>query len=111
MSGRSYPTTPDRRYFVVRGRLWRASNPALEPELRERLVNELMNARRAVGAARRKSDHAAEAAAHEAVDRAKVALGERGSVWWDDGAPDLNRHMARTGPYAQWYASLPEEQR
>lgn len=111
MSSRSYPTTPDGRYFVVRGRLWRASDPALEPERRERLVKELMNARRAVGAAKRKGDHAAEAAAHEAVDRAKVALGERGPVWWDDGAPDLNRHLARTGPYADWYASLPEEQR
>lgn len=111
MSGRSYPTTPDGRYFVVRGRLWRTSNPALEPKVRERLVKELMDARRAVGAARRTSDHAAETAAREAVDRAKVALGERGPVWWDDGAPDLNRHMARTGPYAQWYASLPEEQR
>ncbi|MEC3950169.1 hypothetical protein [Sphingobium sp. HWE2-09] len=111
MNGRSYPTTPDGRYFVVRGRLWRTSNPALEPELRERLVKELMDARRAVGAARRNADHAAETAAHEAVDRAKVALGERGPVWWDDGAPDLNRHMTRTGPYAQWYASLPEEQR
>ncbi len=109
MSSRSYPITPDGRYFLVRGRLWRATNPALEPEVREHLVKELMDARRAVGSARRKTDHAAEAAAHEAVDRAKVALGERGPVWWDDGAPDLNRHMARTGPYAQWYASLPQE--
>jgi hypothetical protein len=23
------------------------------------------------------------------------SLGERGPVWWGDGAPDLNRHMAR----------------
>ena len=111
MSSRSYPTTPDGRYFVVRGRLWRASDPALEPERRERLVKELMNARRAVGAAKRKGDHAAEAAAHYARAPAKVALDERGPVWWDDGAPDLNRHLARTGPYADWYASLPEEQR
>lgn len=96
---------------MVRGRLWRTSDPALEPDERERLVKELMKARRAVGAARREGNHAAETAAHEAVDRAKVALGERGPVWWDDGAPDLNRHLARTGPYAQWYASLPEEQR
>ena len=96
---------------MVRGRLWRTSAPALEPDERERLVKELMKARRAVGAARREGNHAAETAAHEAVDRAKVALGERGPVWWDDGAPDLNRHLARTGPYAQWYASLPEEQR
>ncbi len=106
MSKDSYPTTPDGRYFVVRGRLWRASNPALEPDVRERLVHELMAARRAVGVAKRSGDSAAEAAAHDAVDRAKVALGERGPVWWEDGAPDLNRHLARTGPYADWYASL-----
>ena len=24
-----------------------------------------------------------------------MALGERGPVWWTDGAPDLNRQMAR----------------
>ncbi|HCS16987.1 MAG: hypothetical protein CMN25_11450 [Salinicola sp.] len=106
MSKDSYPTTPDGRYFVVRGRLWRASNPALEPDVRKRLVHELMAARRAVGINKRSGDCAAEAAAHDAVDRAKVALGERGPVWWEDGAPDLNRHLARTGPYADWYASL-----
>ncbi len=108
MSSRPYPVTPDGRYFVVRGRLWRMSNPALKPDERQRLVKELMDARRAVGAARRTADHVAETIAHEAVHQAKVALGERGPVWWDDGTPDLNRHLARTGPYAQWYASLPE---
>ena len=48
----------------------------------------------------------AEAAAHAAVNGAKKALGERGPVWWHDGAPDLNRHMARTTPYAAWYATV-----
>ena len=67
---------------------------------------ELMAARRAVAAARRKSDDHAATVAHEAVHRAKVALGERGPVWWDDGAPDLNRHMARTTSYAGWFAAL-----
>ena len=106
MSRREYPTTPDGRYFVVRGRLWRTSNPALAPAVHERLVGELMDARRAVRSAKRKGDREAETAAHDAVDRAKVALGERGPVWWDDDAPDLNRHLARTGPYAEWYAGL-----
>jgi hypothetical protein len=104
VSDRKYPTTPDGRYFVVRGRLWRTSNPALSPDERERLVKDLMAARRAVGVAKRKGDAEAEAKAHEDVDRVKVALGERGPVWWDDGAPDLNRHLARIGPYADWYA-------
>ena len=45
-----YPQTPDGRYFVVRGRLWRTSNPALDPAERERLVHDLMAARRAVRA-------------------------------------------------------------
>jgi len=110
-SDRHYPTTPDGRYFVVRGRLWRSSNPALAPTMRERLVKELMAARRAVGVAKRKGDAEAEAAAHDAVDHAKVALGERGPVWWADGAPDLNRHLVRTGPYAEWYDGLPKDDR
>lgn len=101
-----YPTTPDGRYFVVRGRLWRTSNPALAPDVRERLVKELMRARRGVATARSKADPDLEVAAHVAVDRAKVALGERGTVWWTDGATDLNRHMARNSPYADWFASL-----
>ncbi len=40
-----------------------------------------------------------------ALAQHKRALGERGPVWWDDGAPDLNRHLARTTPYAAWYAA------
>lgn len=100
------PITPDGRYLVVRGRLWRATNPALPPDERERLVAALMDARRRVGAARRAGARDEEARAHADVDAAKVALGERGPVWWDDGAPDLNRHLARTGPYAGWYAEV-----
>lgn len=106
MRERKYPTTPDGRYFVVHGRLWRTSNPSLSPSELDRLVKELMAARRAVGIAKRNGDEAGEATAHEDVERAKVDLGERGPVWWDDGAPDLNRHLARTGPYAEWYADL-----
>ncbi|MEG3178709.1 hypothetical protein U1872_20955 [Sphingomonas sp. RB3P16] len=97
--------TPDGRYIVVRGRLWRAANPHLEPGHRNALVDELMQARRAVASARRAG--VSEDRAHGAVQAAKVALGERGPVWWEDGAPDLNRHMARTTSYADWYASGP----
>ena len=99
--------TPDGRYFVVRGRLWRRSNPALPPAERERLVRELMRARRAVRDALRAEDQAAERAARAAVHAAKVALGERGPVWWDDGAPDLTRRLARNTPYAAWWADRP----
>ena len=98
-----HPRTPDGRYFVVRGRLWRLSNPALSDEARARLVHDLMTARRAVLAAA--ADHGALATARAAVDAAKRALGERGPVWWDDGAPDYNRQAARNTPYAAWFAA------
>ncbi len=61
-----------------------------------------MNARRAVRAAR--GDPAKLSAARAAVDAAKIALGERGPVWWTDGAPDENRRMAQNTGYAGWYA-------
>lgn len=100
------PLTPDKRYIVVRGRLWRSLNPNLSEMKRQRLVADLMDARRAVAAARRVHDHVAETQAHEAVDREKQALGERGPVWWDGGAPDYNRHLVNNSPYAEWYAAL-----
>lgn len=100
-----YPVTPDGRYFVVRGRLWRLANPNLPEESRAALTRELMAARRAVGAALKSGDEPALRTARAAVDAAKRALGERGPVWWSDGAPDLNRHMARTTVYADWFAA------
>jgi hypothetical protein len=65
-----------------------------------------MTARRAVRAAKVISDHDAEIGAHHAVDAAKCALGERGEVWCTDGAPDLNRDMAKNSPYSAWYAEV-----
>ncbi|NDV86348.1 hypothetical protein GTW51_06505 [Aurantimonas aggregata] len=100
----NYPTTPDGRYFVVRGRLWRTSDPSLDPARRQALVDELMAARRAVRDA--KDDAAGKAEARARVDAAKRHLGERGPVWWDDGAPDLNRRMVEKTAYADWYESL-----
>lgn len=106
---RTYPTTPDGRYFVVRGRLWRSSDPGLAPQRRQMLVESLMQARRQVGAAKRAGDGHAERDARAAVDAAKRALGERGPIWWTDGAPDFNRRMAKNTPYADWYAALPPD--
>ena len=101
-----HPVTPDGRYFVVRGRLWRMANPHLGERDTSELVKRLMAARRAVRDAKAAADAESEAAAHRAVDDAKRALGERGPVWWPDGAPDLNRHMAKNTPYAEWYAEV-----
>ncbi|HEY1142259.1 MAG TPA: hypothetical protein VGE88_18950 [Lysobacter sp.] len=98
--------TPDSRYIVVRGRLWRAANPALPQSERDALTRTLMNARREVAAARRAGDDERLARARGQVDSAKVALGERGAVWWTDGAPDLNRRLVKNTPYASWFATL-----
>ena len=102
------PVTPDGRYFVVRGRLWRTSNPHLAPELRAQLVQDLMQARRAKQTAMRANDADAREHARQAVDKAKHALGERGEVWWTDGAPDYNRRMAKNTVYAEWWAGFGE---
>ncbi|TCM57270.1 hypothetical protein C8J36_10258 [Rhizobium sp. PP-F2F-G48] len=103
----THPRTPDGRYFVVRGRLWRTSNPGLPEDERVRLVSELMSARRAVREARGNPDRMA--LARVQVDAAKIALGERGPAWWTDGAPDYNRRLAKNTPYAAWHAALMAE--
>ena len=101
-----HPVTPDGRYFVVRGRLWRMTDPELPESERSRQTKRLMAARRAVRTAKIGHDHEAEAAAHRSVDEAKRALGERGPVWWTDASPDLNRRMAKNTPYAEWYGRI-----
>lgn len=101
-----HPTTPDGRYFVVKDQLWRCTNPALDEAERQRLVQELMTARRAVKAAKASGLAVDMQAARALVQKAKVALGERGPVWWQDGSPDFNRYKVHNTPYAQWYRSL-----
>lgn len=90
--------TPDGRYIVVRGRLWRATRPDLPEAERAAHVSELSSARRAI--------KAGDLTARARVQAAKVALGERGPVWWTDGAPDENRKLAKNSTYAAWYADL-----
>ena len=100
------PVTPDGRYLVVDGVLWRRTDPALGPKQRALLVEALMHARRDVGRALREKNPEAERAARARVHKAKVALGERGPPWWKDGAPDFNRHAVHNTPYAAWFQRL-----
>lgn len=86
-----YPTPPDGRYFVVKGQLWRCTNLALSEDVRQRLVDELMAARREVKAAKASGDPGQLKVARARVQTAKVALGERGPVWWDDGSEFVHR--------------------
>ena len=99
-----HPRTPDGRYFVVRGRLWRLSNPALDAHRRHELVRELMAARRAVRDAGEDGRLRVEARAR--VDAAKRTLGDRGLPWWNDGAPDYNRKLVKNTPYAAWFSEI-----
>ena len=98
-----YPVTPDGRYFVAKNVLWRRTDPSLPEDERQAHVRALMKARRAV---RDAETDEAEKAARAAVHDAKVALGERGPVWWDDGAPDYTRRAPKNTPYADWWASM-----
>ncbi|MHC8333603.1 hypothetical protein [Pseudomonas sp. LB3P25] len=101
-----YPTTPDGRHFVVKGKLWRCTTPSLTADARQRLVDELMAARGEVKAAKASGDSGQISAARTKVQKTKVELGERGPVWWDDGSPDFNRYQVANTPYADWYLSI-----
>lgn len=105
---KAYPKTPDGRYFVAKARLWRCTDPSLDDSTRRALIKSLMQARRAVMTARTEAE---KQAARADVDRAKRALGERGDVWWDDGAPDEGGRHPRNTSYAAWWAQLDEEAR
>lgn len=96
---RDVERTPDGRYVVVDGRRWRATDPAIPEDVAAALRQALMSARRAVGAALRAQDPAAERAARDRVQAAKVALGERGTPWWEQ-SDDERR--------ARWEAGLGE---
>ena len=65
-----------------------------------------MDGRRAKGTALRQGDRGKKIEAMAIIDEAKRALGERGPVWWQDGAPDYNRRLVADTPYAGWYAGV-----
>lgn len=105
---KDYPETPDGRYFVSKGRLWRRTDPSLPDAERRAAVKALMRARRAV----RDAETTAKARdARAAVQTAKERLGERGPVWWEDKAPDLTRHAPWNTDYADWWADLSDAEK
>ena len=96
--------TPDGRYSWFAAGCGAARIPTCPAEKRDALVRELMAARRAVKAALASGKPEELALARKAVDAAKIGLGERGPVWWTDGAPDLNRQKVSGSVYAEWWA-------
>ncbi len=106
MSRKDRPQTPDGRYFVARAKLCRMTNPALPDAERRAALKALMQARLAT----RRGGPGAEAA-RAAVDDAKRRLGERGPVWWSDGAPDEDGLDPAASTYAGWWAGLSDAER
>jgi hypothetical protein len=90
-------TTDDGHFVVINGRRWRATDPAIPEAAAAVLRRSLMAARRDVGAALRAGEDPAPARAR--VQAAKVALGERGSPWWEQ---TLDQRRER------WEKGLPE---
>lgn len=72
--------TDDGRYIVVNGRRWRATDPLIPDERAAVLRSALMAWRREVKRARGTAD---ERRVRDGVQAAKVALGERGTPWWE----------------------------
>lgn len=94
VSSRDAAGSGDAHHFVVAGKRWRKSDPAIPAKLRTELVDELMAARRAVLAAKRKTDRRAERAARARVHDAKLALGERGEAYWEAPSEASQRKRA-----------------
>ena len=87
----------DGHFVVINGRRWRATDPAIPGDVAAELRRSLMSARRAVGAALKAADKDAERVARASVHDAKVALGERGTPWWEQSAEERR---------ARWEAGL-----
>jgi hypothetical protein len=90
--------TPDGRYLVIDGRRWRATDPAIPEGRRTELTRVLMAWRREVRHAR---GTAGESAARAGVHAAKVALGERGTPWWEHSEDER---------WARWTTEVPMPQ-
>jgi hypothetical protein len=80
---------PDDHFFVVDGRRWRRTDPAVPEETAAALRSHLGRGRNAVKQAKRSGDDAALAAARHRNGLAKHGLGERGPVWWE--RPEADR--------------------
>jgi hypothetical protein len=86
--------TEDGHYLVIKGRRWRATDPEIPEDIAAELRKALMAARRDVGAALRRDEDPAPARAR--VQLAKVALGERGTPWWEQ-TPEQRRERWEQG--------------
>ena len=87
--------TPDGRYLVIDGRRWRATDPEIPEKRRAELTRALMAWRREV---RRTKGTRDESAARAGVQAAKVALGERGTPWWEQSDDERRQRWSADVP-------------
>jgi hypothetical protein len=80
---------PDEHFFVVDGRRWRRTDPALPEDVAAALRSHLGRGRNAVKQAKRTGDDDALEAARHRDGLAKHGLGERGPEWWT--RPEVDR--------------------
>lgn len=89
---------PDEHFFVVDGRRWRRTDPAIPEDVAAALRSHLGHGRNAVRRTRRDGDDEALAAARRRNGLAKHGLGERGPEWWTrpeaDRVADAERALA-----------------
>jgi hypothetical protein len=93
---RDVQLTEDGHHVVVDGRRWRATDPLIPEERRHALQRVLMAWRREV---RRTKGTEEERRSRDGVQAAKVALGERGTPWWEQTEEQRR---------ARWEAEVPE---
>ena len=86
-------STDDGHFIVIKGRRWRATDPEIPEDVAARLRRALMSARRDVGTALRAGEDPAPARAR--VQLAKVALGERGTPWWEQTPEERHERWER----------------
>jgi hypothetical protein len=95
MSGDGPQLTEDGHHVVIDGRKWRATDPLIPDERRSELQRVLMAWRRDV---RRTKGTDEESTSRAGVQAAKVALGERGTPWWE---------QTETERRTRWEAEVP----
>jgi len=78
----------DDHFFVVNGRRWRRTDPALPEDVAARLRSHLGRGRNGVKLAKRAGDEDAVARARHRNGLAKHGLGERGPEWWNRPEPE-----------------------
>lgn len=83
-SSKQIERTPDGHYIIVKGRKWRATDPAIPEAEFEELKHFLALGRSGSRKSKTKSEDDIKAA-REYTGLAKLGLGERGQpVWWED---------------------------